>query len=166
MKVYIKTSQEGIPETDACFTAWQGFRALGYQPVRYRNDTELSGCRPDDLIVGRLSTILRCMENYGITVPEYDYPDELAGFLGRKIWKSTLNEALSQRNNKPVVAWEPRQALSAIIHMENDRILRRRDYIMLFLEETCCLQKIAPIIDFFYNAPKLHEIILKHRRKQ
>ena len=102
MKVFIKAGMNGFPETETDYTAWQGFLELGYQPIFYANESELEDCRPDDLIVGGVSIINRRLKSYGITVPEYDYPDELKGFMGRRVWTDTLQGILAKPETWPV----------------------------------------------------------------
>ena len=41
MKVYIRTSINGFPETETEYTAWQGFIELGFKPVFYQKEEEL-----------------------------------------------------------------------------------------------------------------------------
>ena len=41
MRVFIKTSMLGIPETETEYVAWQGFQALGYKPVFFQDEKEL-----------------------------------------------------------------------------------------------------------------------------
>ena len=102
MRVFIRASHDHFPETEIEYAAWQGFRALGYKPVFYTEDSQLEACRPDDLIVGRVSTIVNHLESYGITLENYDYPEELSGFLGRKVWTDTLDSIISNSNRWPV----------------------------------------------------------------
>ena len=49
-------------ETD--YTAWQGFQELGFKPTFYSTEKDLTDCRPDDLIVGGVSTNIRKMNEY------------------------------------------------------------------------------------------------------
>ncbi len=102
MKVYIRTSINGFPETETEYTAWQGFMELGFQPVFYQKEEELSNCRPDDLIVGGVSIVRNRLNTYGITIPEYDYPEELSELLGRKIWTDTLSSVLEKPEQWPI----------------------------------------------------------------
>ena len=102
MRIYIKTDMHGIPETETDYTVWQGFQLLGFQPILYQKEEELSECRPDDLIVGGVSTVNRRMAAYGITIPEYDYPPELSEYLGRRIWSDTLGSVLEHKESWPV----------------------------------------------------------------
>ena len=102
MRVFIKTDMNGIPETETGYTAWQGFQELGFKPVFYSVEEELNGCRPDDLIVGGVSIITRKMKEYGIRVTEYDYPDILREFMGRKVHRDTLGSILQKPDEWPV----------------------------------------------------------------
>ena len=102
MKVFIKAFCGEFPETETEYTAWQGFRELGYDPVFFQTEEELQGWRPDHLIVGGISLIKSKLTEWGIEVPEYDYPAELEEFLGRKIWTDTLDSVLSNKEKWPV----------------------------------------------------------------
>lgn len=102
MRVFIKANREGFPETETEYTAWQGFQELGYKPVFFQEETEIQECRPDDLIVGGISIIKRRLAEWGIEVPEYDYPSELTEYLGRRIWTDTLDSVLSNNTKWPV----------------------------------------------------------------
>lgn len=102
MRVFIKASANGFPETESGYCAYQGFRALGFQPIFYKSPDELADCRPDDLIVGGVSIIREHLASYGIIIQEYDYPEELSKFLGRCIWADTFLSVLSKPELWPV----------------------------------------------------------------
>lgn len=102
MKVFVKTTQFGIPESESEYAAWEGFRLLGCDTVFYNSVADLKNCRPDDLIVGGVSVILRELEEYGIKVKNYDYPEELQKYLGRKIWEDTLGSVLLHPEKWPL----------------------------------------------------------------
>ncbi len=102
MKIYIKTDANGIPETETDYTAWQGFQSLGFDPIFYRDEKEIEDTRPDDLIVGGVSIIKRKLDRFGITIPEYDYPEKLDKYLGRRIWKDKLDSILNKPEEWPV----------------------------------------------------------------
>ncbi len=101
-RVFIKALRNRFPETETDYTAWQGFQELGFKPVLFQNESGLQGCRPDDLIVGGISVINSKLTEWGIHVPEYDYPSELSDYLGRRIWTDTLNNVLSETKKWPV----------------------------------------------------------------
>ncbi len=102
MRIFIKALGEGCPETETEYTAWQGFQALGYKPVFFQKEEELAECHPDDLIVGGITLIKKKMAEWGVDIPEYDYPPELVNYLGRKIWTDTLDAVFADSSKWPV----------------------------------------------------------------
>lgn len=102
MRIFIKTDMNGFPETETDYTAWQGFENLGFRPIFFRSEEELNDCRPDDLIVGGVSITRRRLAAYGISVPEYDYPEELDDLMDRAVWTDTLEGVLSKPETWPV----------------------------------------------------------------
>ena len=127
MRVFVKTGDNGFPETETEFTAWQGFQELGFQPIFYESFSELSECRPDDLIVGGVSIITRKMQEYGIQIDEYDYPEELAAYLGRRIWKDSLDSVLEKPEEWPIFVKPVKDKVFVgfVLRSEND-VPRRR----------------------------------------
>lgn len=102
MIVYIKTSQDGIPETETEYAALQGFQDLGCKTVFFNSEAELSDWRPDRLIVAGKTIIRNKLLTYDIEVEDYDYPDELKSFLGRNIWVDTFDNVLSSTQIWPI----------------------------------------------------------------
>ncbi len=122
MRVYIRTSHNGFPETEAEYTAYQGFQALGIMPEFYTKDEDLEICSPYDLIVGRVSTVTKKLHSLGVDVPEYDYPAELNEYLGRHIWEDTLESVLKKEETWPlfVKPIKDKAFTGFILRSEND----------------------------------------------
>lgn len=122
MRILIKASAEGFPETESGYCAYQGFSALGFRPVLYKNISELAGCRQDDLVIGGVSVVRDRLASYGITVQEYDYPEELSEFLGRHIWTDTLSSVLLKPGSRPVFVKPVRDKMftGTVLHSEKD----------------------------------------------
>lgn len=91
MKVYIKAGFDGMPKTGNFFNAYQGFREMGIETVLFRERTELLTSQKEDIVVGYVDTVRNRLLDFGITTPDMDYPKELEGYLGRKIWTSQIN---------------------------------------------------------------------------
>ncbi|MCU0438748.1 MAG: ATP-grasp domain-containing protein [Raineya sp.] len=92
MKVYIQKVKEGHPATVNYYVAGEGFRAMGYEICDFYKGSELEGNVPEDVVVGSIDDVKAVWRNLGIAIPEeINYPKELEPFLGRKIWKSTVN---------------------------------------------------------------------------
>lgn len=102
MRIFIKTDNNGIPETETDYIAWQGFESLGFETFFYKTEKEIENTRPDDLIVGGISAIRRKLSCFGIDIPEYDYPEELTKYLGRRIWTDSLDSVLEKKSHWPV----------------------------------------------------------------
>ena len=102
MRIFIRASANGFPETETEYTAWQGFQELGFKPIFFKSENELEDCRPDDLIVGGVTVINRRLNAYGITIDEYDYPTQLSDYLGRRVWKDMLEGILGKPEQWPV----------------------------------------------------------------
>lgn len=102
MKVWIQSTQNGIPKTVNFFAAYQGFRELGIETKPFYSLDDLSGWRPDELIVGGLGAVLPKLREYGMEAPELDYPEQLSSYLGRQIWKTSLDNVLADKSIRPV----------------------------------------------------------------
>ncbi|MBE5807029.1 MAG: DUF4343 domain-containing protein [Clostridiales bacterium] len=102
MRIFIQSTPSGIPKSHNFFIADQGFREMGFETQYFATLEELSGCRPDDLIVGGIGAVRGKLEEYGIDLPRLDYPEELKKYLGRRIWRSTIEQVLADTENRPV----------------------------------------------------------------
>ncbi len=51
----------------------------------------------NDVIVGYSGPIETRLRDFGVMIPDVDYPESILKYLGRKIWKSTMNTI----NNNP-----------------------------------------------------------------
>jgi len=102
MRVFIQSTQQGIPKSHNYYIADQGFREMGFETIPFFGMEELKDCRPDDLIVGGIGAVTAKLEEYGITVPEMNYPEELSKYLGRRVWKTTIDKILSDETLRPV----------------------------------------------------------------
>ncbi|MCQ2499368.1 MAG: ATP-grasp domain-containing protein [Lachnospiraceae bacterium] len=91
MKVYIQTKEHGQFNNDNFFKAYLGFREMGFETVTFSNNRELSESNMEDIVVGFVGTVRSRLNDFGISVPELNYPDELSEYLGRKIWKSHID---------------------------------------------------------------------------
>ena len=73
MNVYIRSIKlTKLPETEIEYTAYQGFSALGFDPVFFETEEEIKDSRQDDLIVGGVSYFGAL-----IVVMHNDYVNEL-----------------------------------------------------------------------------------------
>lgn len=92
MKAYIQCSKiNHLPSSDNFYKAQLGFYEMGFDTVMFSTPEELLASSLEDVVVGYVGTVKWRLRRFDIVVPEMDYPEELQSFLGRKIWKSTIN---------------------------------------------------------------------------
>ncbi len=91
MKAYIQSNKDLLPHNYNFFSAYQGFYEMGFETVLFHTYEELKKSKIEDVVVGYVDTVRRRLNDFRIITPEMDYPDELADFLKRKIWKSDIN---------------------------------------------------------------------------
>ena len=102
MKIYIQYNAMGLPSSHNFYIAEQGFQELGFSTEHFSTPEELADCREDDLIVGGIGAVRGKLAALGIEPPSLDYPAELAQYLGRHVWCTTLDQILSETENRPV----------------------------------------------------------------
>jgi hypothetical protein len=94
MKVYILKNKDGEFGSHNFAIAYDGFRKMGWEIVFYNrlDSPRLADLTAEDVVVGYIEDVNLALFQLGIEPPaEINYPDELASFLGRKIWRSQVN---------------------------------------------------------------------------
>lgn len=92
MKAYIQCSKiSHMPSTDNFYEAQLGFEEMGFETVCFEDNETMKQAAYEDIIVGYVGTVAARLMQLGIEIPLLDYPESLHSFLGRKIWKSTIN---------------------------------------------------------------------------
>ena len=95
MRAFIHGFQKKPYNID-CQIAYDGFRKLGVEPVLFTTNEEFDKRNPEDVVVGGVIMVRHALNEKGI-IPEYlDYPEELYGYLGRKIWKCRLKDICNE----------------------------------------------------------------------
>ncbi len=97
MKVYLQVNNKGLPLDYDHFNAAYGFRKMGFEIVEFETYDTLKKSEINDVIVGYSGPIETRLYDFGLRIPDIDYPESISGYLGRKIWKSTINTI----NNNP-----------------------------------------------------------------
>ena len=91
MRVFIQTKENGKFHNDNFFKAYLGFSEMGLEIITFSNNKELCASNIEDVVVGYVGTVRSRLNDFGITAPEMDYPEELEKYLGRKVWKSRID---------------------------------------------------------------------------
>ncbi|MBQ9520429.1 MAG: ATP-grasp domain-containing protein [Acholeplasmatales bacterium] len=97
MKVYIQVDENEIPRSKNFAYAYYGFHEMGFEIRYFKRVTEIIDNEPEDVIVGFVDEVRYMLQKLNCDATEVDYPDEIQKYLGRKIWKSTVNRI----NNDP-----------------------------------------------------------------
>ncbi len=106
-KSYIRY-REDIPETENQYAAELGFRQLGRETEPFRGFGDigsLSDIGPEVCISGYIQDVYDALRKVGRPLPApMDYPEELMGFLGREVRRTTLRNVT---NGPPGVFVKP-----------------------------------------------------------
>lgn len=104
-KVYLKTKfdngmQMEIPHSYNMANAMYGFREMGAEIVPYHLiDDIYDDVRREDIVLDYIDQCNQIFGKFGVTPHIPDYPDVLKPFLGRKIWRDTIN-SISRNEEK------------------------------------------------------------------
>lgn len=86
----------GLFPSTCHYVAWSGFDAFGMDIGFYTYHDLKAGLvevRPETVVVGGVVCVREALRRLGVPEPPpLDYPEPLAPFLGRRIWKETLAE--------------------------------------------------------------------------
>ena len=85
MRAFIHSFQ-GKPWNGVCKIAYSGLMKLGIPCILFSSNEELDQRNPEDLVVGGLLIMRHVLNESNIHPENYNYPDELLSFCGRKIW--------------------------------------------------------------------------------
>lgn len=96
-KVYLKTRFDNgmkmdIPHSNNMANAMYGFREMGAEIITYHLlDDIYEEVQREDIVIDYIEQCNMIFNKFGVTPHVPDYPDALKPFLGRKIWKDTIN---------------------------------------------------------------------------
>ncbi|WP_340016251.1 ATP-grasp domain-containing protein [Paenibacillus sp. FSL K6-1318] len=101
MRAYIQTNNNGDFYNVNAFIANEGFSSLGWETIKFFDLREIQDNSPESLLVGGIGNVRKRLEQLGCgrTQGEIDYPNALAGYLGRKVWSTTINELFQDKES-------------------------------------------------------------------
>lgn len=96
-------SKHGRAFGTSAFSALLGFEDMGLGIVPF-DPEELAGISREasDIVVGGVGIVRSALRALGREVPEVCYPKELEPFLGRRVWRSTINTVSTCVDDWPV----------------------------------------------------------------
>ena len=101
MRPYIQ-SKGGMPGGINFFNAYQGFREMGLECVLFENAETLDTSLRSDVVVGGLGVVQHALSRFNVVPAQFDYPEELTAYMGRRVWTSTLDEVSTRVEEWPV----------------------------------------------------------------
>lgn len=98
MRAYIQTDKHGEFYNVNAFIANKGFKYFGYEVIKYFDVDSIIDTNPEDILVGGIGNVRKRLKNVDVDLDlaGIDYPQDLRKYLKREIWKSTLDELLSE----------------------------------------------------------------------
>lgn len=92
MKIWTKTRANGDYHSHNIAHAVVGFRELGAEIVKYEKIDEIyQWVTKDDIVLDYIDQCLTIFDKFGKHPHLEDYPEVFKSFLGRAIWKDTIN---------------------------------------------------------------------------
>ncbi len=101
MKAYIQ-SINGMPRGMSQYTAWLGFKNMGFETVPFETVDDLDACDREDVVVGGLGVVRARLRALSADTSEINYPEELRPFLGRRLWKTTIDHVSTEVSSWPL----------------------------------------------------------------
>lgn len=96
-KVWMKTKQDTgmqmeIPHSCNIASAMYGFRELGAEIIPYHTIDEIyDRVGREDIVLDYIDQCNTIFEKFGVTPKIPDYPEPLKQYLGRKVWRDTID---------------------------------------------------------------------------
>lgn len=109
MKIYARTTiihdpnAGRLPYNRNIALAIEGFHEMGFEIIFYDKASDIyDEFEKGDILLDGIDQINYILSKFELKMPEFDYPMELVPYLGRKIWKSTINHVNSTPEMWPV----------------------------------------------------------------
>ena len=103
MRVFIHCDKNGHVDDYDNLSAQIGFHNMGFEIVHFSNyDDLIKNHNLEDIIISGIGTVKQRLIDLGKNMPDIDYPESLKKYLGRKIWKSTINTINNDPESWPV----------------------------------------------------------------
>lgn len=123
MKAYIQ-SRSGMPRGVSQYTAWLGFKNMGFETVLFETLDNLNTCEREDVVAGGLGVVRARLRTLGVDTSEINYPEELRPFLSRRLWKTTIVHVNTEVSSWPlfVKPVEGKRFIGCVVASTKDHI--------------------------------------------
>lgn len=163
MRAFIHSFQ-GKPWNEECEAAYRGFTKLGVESILFTTNEELDQRNPEDVVVGGMLITGHVLSQYGITPENYNYPEELLEFCGRRIWNVKLKNLKEEKLPIFIKTAEEKAAKDIIVnswadiseyeHLDPESEILCSE-VMNFVSEWRCFVYYGEILGIqFYNGNK------------
>ncbi len=163
MRAFIH-SFEGKPWNEECETAYIGFKRLGIECVLFSTNEELDKRTPEDVVVGGMLIMEHVLRQNSIMPDNYNYPEILAKYRGRKIWSTKLKDLKKEKLPIFIKPLEEKSAKGVVVHSWKDANEYERldseaeimcSEVVNFVSEWRCFVRYGKILGIqFYNGNK------------
>ena len=109
MKVFARTTTihdqlaGKVPYNRNIALAVEGFHEMGFEIIFYDIVSDIyEQFEYGDILLDGIDQINYILNKFGLKMPKFDYPEELTPYLGRKIWKDTINHISNTPETWPV----------------------------------------------------------------
>lgn len=163
MRAFIHAFQ-GEPWNEECKAAYDGFKKLGIECVLFTTNEELDQRTAGDIVVGGMLIMGHVLSQDHVSIPNYNYPEELEGYIGRNIWTIKIKEL---KNEKPPIFVKPveeKAAKGIVVNSWNDITEYEKmnpeaevlcSDVVNFISEWRCFIRYGKILGIqFYNGDK------------
>lgn len=100
-RIYIPF-QDGIPANSNFYSAYVGFREMGFETAPYFAPDTLDGVGREDIVVGGIGACQSVLARFGVDVPTINYPPSLSRFLGRKVRIGNVERMIAESQGEPL----------------------------------------------------------------
>lgn len=100
-RVFVQSVND-VPWGVSSAAAAQGFADMGAEVVPFAVDDVIPAGTARDVVVGGVGCVRRRLRELGCDVPSIDYPACLEGFLGRRVWMTTIDSISNNPESWPV----------------------------------------------------------------
>ena len=166
MRAFIYAFQ-GKPWNEDCAAAYNGFKKLGVESILFSCNEELDQRNPEDIVVGGMLIMGSVFEQLGIAPDNYDYPEELTDYLGRKNNTILLKDLQKQELPVFIKPVKEKAAKGTVVKTLDDaeeyyRVLDSETEIFCsevvdFVSEWRCLVRYGKILGVqIYNGDRMY----------
>lgn len=119
MRAFIHAFQ-GKPWNEECLAAYNGFQKLGVECILFTTNVELDTRSPEDIVVGGMLIMSHVLNQMGITPENYNYPEALLPYCGRKIWTIKLKDLANEKLPVFIKPVEEKSAKGLVVNSIGD----------------------------------------------